>query len=169
MAENFSSVPVLDFQDAISPDTKAKFLSQLRHALVDIGFFYLRNPPITEETRREFLEKSLAFFDLPLSMKHEIDMPKSKYFKGYTGPRHEKTAAEKDERESLTVCTMPSTFTLKPAPDNRNYSLVSSELKNPHRKIKFYPGPQVVVWWGQIRYVGIKSTMNAVSHHRVVA
>lgn len=103
MSQNFSSVPIIDFRDALSPDTKSKFLSELRHALVDIGFFYLRNPPITEETRIEFVQKSLAFFDLPLDTKHEIDMPRSRYFKGYTGPRQEKTAAEKDERESLTV------------------------------------------------------------------
>ena len=103
MAEDFSSIPVLDFHDAVSPDTKPKFLSQLRHALVDIGFFYLKNTPRVSETRCDFLQKTSEFFDLPLATKYETDISYSKNFKGYTGPRQEKTAAEIDERESFTV------------------------------------------------------------------
>lgn len=104
MSLDFSSVPVLNFQDALSSETKPKFLSELRHALVDIGFFYLSDPSVTEDTRSQFVRKASEFFNLPSTVKSEVGIINCNNFKGYAGPRREKTAAKEDERETFTVC-----------------------------------------------------------------
>ena len=47
-SEAFSSVPILDY-DLLTRDggiRKPQFLSELRNALVNVGFFYLANPPV---------------------------------------------------------------------------------------------------------------------------
>ncbi len=43
MANEFTSIPILEYGDAISPSSKPEFLAALRHALVNVGFFYIRN------------------------------------------------------------------------------------------------------------------------------
>jgi hypothetical protein len=45
MAENFASLPIIDFNDALSPTTKTQFLSELRHALVREGWVFLLEKP----------------------------------------------------------------------------------------------------------------------------
>ena len=42
--KGFSSVPTLDF--ALLDGEKDRFLAELRHILVNVGFLYLANPPI---------------------------------------------------------------------------------------------------------------------------
>lgn len=42
--QGFSSVPALDF--ALLDGQKGRFLAELRHILVNVGFLYLENPPI---------------------------------------------------------------------------------------------------------------------------
>jgi hypothetical protein len=42
--QGFSSVPALDF--GLLDGQKGRFLAELRHILVNVGFLYLENPPI---------------------------------------------------------------------------------------------------------------------------
>jgi hypothetical protein len=42
--QSFSGVPTLDF--ALLNGQKTRFLAELRHILVNVGFLYLENPPI---------------------------------------------------------------------------------------------------------------------------
>jgi hypothetical protein len=67
----------------------------------------------------EFMDLGKEYCVAFRRMKHEIDMPNSRYFEGYFAPRQEKTASEKDEKELLTLFTIPSIFSLKLAPDMR--------------------------------------------------
>ncbi|KAA8641351.1 uncharacterized protein ATNIH1004_002019 [Aspergillus tanneri] len=46
LSDTFTAIPVLDYSLATSSDTKATFLRELRNALVNVGFFYLTNPPV---------------------------------------------------------------------------------------------------------------------------
>lgn len=103
MAVNFASIPLVDFHDSLSPGTKTHFLSALRSALVDIGFFYLKNPPIEDKVRETLVKTTDAFFDLPTKTKLELDVTRSKHFRGYACAGSEKTATISDQRETLTV------------------------------------------------------------------
>ncbi len=40
---SFTSIPILDLALASDPQTKAAFLADLRHALMEVGFLYLEN------------------------------------------------------------------------------------------------------------------------------
>lgn len=104
MASNFSSIPILDFSEAQSPTTREKFLSDLRHALVNVGFFYLTNHSIPEGLQSELGEKATQFFDLPLDTKLEIEMLHSKHYFGYVRVGNEFSGPNADYRESFTVC-----------------------------------------------------------------
>lgn len=106
MAVNFTSIPLVDYQDSLSPDTKPRFLSALRSALVDVGFFYLQNPPIEVDVREALVKTTGSFFDLPTKKKLELDVAHSKHFRGYGCAGAEKTATISDQRETLTVCLM---------------------------------------------------------------
>ncbi|KAG5973863.1 hypothetical protein E4U55_000226, partial [Claviceps digitariae] len=63
---SFTSIPVLDLDLARHPDTKPVFLEQLLHALMEVGFLYLKNVGIPAELFGEVIEKGKAFFDMPL-------------------------------------------------------------------------------------------------------
>ncbi|KAL1692007.1 hypothetical protein GGG16DRAFT_90531 [Schizophyllum commune] len=100
----FEQIPVIDFQDMISED-KAKrqqLAEKIRDACVNVGFFYLANPPaslfppgLPEST----IEKhAKPFFALPKETKTGWDIHKSANFKGYTAMHAEKTDTEAEGR-----------------------------------------------------------------------
>jgi isopenicillin N synthase-like dioxygenase len=66
---SFDKVPILDLSLARDPATKAEFLDQLRHALIEVGFLYLKNVGISEELTQAVIREGVAFFDLPLEEK----------------------------------------------------------------------------------------------------
>ncbi|KAI1177402.1 putative oxidoreductase [Nemania sp. FL0916] len=102
---NLTSIPVLDFNLTTSPTTKPRFLGQLREALVIIGFFYLKNPPLPTCVKQEFVQKSMALCNQPLEKKMEIAMVNSKHFLGYSGMGLERTAMRMDHREMFDFLT----------------------------------------------------------------
>lgn len=83
--------------------SKPEFLEALREALVNVGFFYLRNAPILAQTQEEFTKKALGLFDLPLQKKLEIEMVNSPHFLGYSRLGAEITALKPDHREQFDV------------------------------------------------------------------
>lgn len=103
-ATTFTSIPVLDLSLVESPATKPLFLSELRRALVIVGFFYLKNTPVSVDVQKEFVQKSKDLFNLPLEKKLEIDMVNSKHFLGYSRLGCERTARKTDHREMFDVC-----------------------------------------------------------------
>lgn len=98
-----ASLPVLDFHLAESPETKHIFLSELRAALVDKGFFYLKNHPIPTENETGLVAKTQSFFSLPVEEKQGIDISNNKHFRGYACVGTERTATKSDKRETFTV------------------------------------------------------------------
>lgn len=111
---NFTSIPVLDLSLTRTPATKPRFLAQLREALVIVGFFYLKNPPVPKTVRDRFVQKSMDLCNLPLEKKMEIDMINSKHFLGYSRIGLERTARKMDHREMFDFLTpMPP-----PKPDD---------------------------------------------------
>lgn len=65
----FTSIPVLDLELARDPETKPEFLGQLRHALMEVGFLYLKNFGVPAGLIRDVIAKGKAFFDMPLEEK----------------------------------------------------------------------------------------------------
>ena len=103
MEDEFTEVPVVDYSLSQNPATKPEFLSQLRNAVVNVGFFYLNNHPIPEDVQRAALEQSDAFFSMPLQKKLDIDTAHSKHFLGYNTMNAEKTVAITGHNESVFV------------------------------------------------------------------
>lgn len=66
---SFNTIPILDLSLAKDPSTKPQFLEQLRHALLEVGFLYLKNVGIPEELTQAVMKEGVAFFDLPMEEK----------------------------------------------------------------------------------------------------
>ena len=103
MANEFTSIPILEYGDAISPTSKPAFLFALRHALVNVGFFYIRNPPIGVKVREQLVQKTSSFFALPTAEKEQVALANSRHFRGYAALGIERTGTKTDGRETFTV------------------------------------------------------------------
>lgn len=66
---SFSSLPILDLSLADDPTTKPAFLADLRHALMEVGFLYIKNVGIPEDLFQKVISEGRAFFDIPLEEK----------------------------------------------------------------------------------------------------
>ncbi|OKO95190.1 hypothetical protein PENSUB_11269 [Penicillium subrubescens] len=66
---SFTSIPILDLELTRDSATKPEFLKQLRHALIEVGFLYLKNVDIPPELFQEVIERGKSFFDIPLEEK----------------------------------------------------------------------------------------------------
>ncbi|PCH35976.1 Clavaminate synthase-like protein [Wolfiporia cocos MD-104 SS10] len=105
MASNFSSIPVLDYSLTKGSKTKQEFLSQLRHALINVGFLYLSNPPVAREDVDAVIDYAPKLFDLPQEAKDKISMLNSECFFGYTKLGAEITKGQTDQREQFDLAT----------------------------------------------------------------
>lgn len=101
----FTSVPVLDYAESTSPSTRPTFLKALKAAIVNVGFFYLKNTGVPDQVQSDFTKQSIALFDLPLEKKLEIEMVNSKHFLGYARLGQEVTALKNDYREQFDFAT----------------------------------------------------------------
>lgn len=79
---SFDAIPVLDLSAARSPDTKPSFLDSLRHALLEVGFLYIKNTGISEQLIDEVILEGKKFFDLPTEKKLEVEMKNAASFLG---------------------------------------------------------------------------------------
>ena len=66
---SFDTVPILDLSLAKDKSTKPAFLEQLRHALLEVGFLYLKNVGIPEDLTQAVIKEGVGFFDLPMEEK----------------------------------------------------------------------------------------------------
>lgn len=62
---SFTSIPILDLELSRDPATKPEFLDQLRNALMEVGFLYLKNVGISDELWDEVIKEGKSFFDIP--------------------------------------------------------------------------------------------------------
>ena len=69
---SFKSIPILDLSQASDPATKPEFLRQLRHALMEVGFLYLKNVGEAEELFDQVIAQGKAFFDIPTEEKQVL-------------------------------------------------------------------------------------------------
>lgn len=80
----FTSIPILDLSLARDEGTKPYFLLELRDALLNVGFLYLKNTGIEQELFDEVCREGISFFDLPEEEKLAIEMKNEKSFLGYS-------------------------------------------------------------------------------------
>jgi isopenicillin N synthase-like dioxygenase len=62
---SFTSIPILDLAAARDPATKPQFLQELRHALMEVGFLYLKNVGISDDLFQRVIELGKRFFEIP--------------------------------------------------------------------------------------------------------
>ncbi|EMF14494.1 isopenicillin N synthetase [Sphaerulina musiva SO2202] len=105
MASSFSEIPVLDLSAARDEKTKPQFLQELRNALLHVGFLYLKNTGIDQETFDQVCEQGIKFFDLPEEEKLAIEMKNKPSFLGYSRLGNEITAQNPDWREQYDLST----------------------------------------------------------------
>ncbi|KAK7001541.1 Clavaminate synthase-like protein [Favolaschia claudopus] len=99
---NFSSVPILDYSQILSPTTKPHFIHHLQHALINVGFLYLSNVPIDTSALTAYIPR---LFELPQDAKDDIRMSNSKHFLGYSKLGAEFTKGRTDWREQFDFAT----------------------------------------------------------------
>ncbi|EXJ71066.1 uncharacterized protein A1O5_06059 [Cladophialophora psammophila CBS 110553] len=104
MATSFSTIPIIDFTNLQSAETKPQALKQLQDALFKVGFLYLINTgleSVVEEGHRNVPE----LFNLPPESKEKCNMINSPCFLGYTALGAETTASRTDLREQFDFGT----------------------------------------------------------------
>jgi isopenicillin N synthase-like dioxygenase len=69
---SFTSIPILDLALSRNPATKPEFLDQLRNALMEVGFLYLKNVGISDELWDEVIKEGKSFFDIPREEKYDL-------------------------------------------------------------------------------------------------
>lgn len=62
---SFTEIPVLDIAKAEDADTKPQLLEELRHALMEVGFLYIKNTTISNELLEQVKKAGTAIFDIP--------------------------------------------------------------------------------------------------------
>ncbi|KAG9316786.1 hypothetical protein JVU11DRAFT_2850 [Chiua virens] len=105
MAANFSSIPILDFALIDDQARKPEFIDQLRHALINVGFLYLKNHTVPQQVIDDLTGYIPRLFDLPQEAKNKIFMANSPHFLGYSKLGAEFTKGKTDFREQFDFAT----------------------------------------------------------------
>ena len=79
---SFDSIPLLDLSFSRRPDTKPSFLSDLRRALIEVGFLYISNIGIDDDLIEKVINNGKAFFEIPEAAKLAIQMKNANSFLG---------------------------------------------------------------------------------------
>jgi isopenicillin N synthase-like dioxygenase len=83
--QTFDTIPILPLSRALDPATKPKFLEDLRHALLNVGFLYLSETGLPEQLIKDVIRECHGFFkELPQDEKERIEMKNEKSFLGWS-------------------------------------------------------------------------------------
>eukprot|EP01052_Picozoa_sp_SAG31_P002992 SAG31_NODE_110_length_24476_cov_9.909654_9_plen_412_part_00 len=92
-------LPVVDLRQFRDPSTRDAFVSEIRDAFSQHGFFYLVGHGVARNARAEAMRAARAFFALPSSQKHIVDSSLSPHVRGYSRLGRERTVGIVDIRE----------------------------------------------------------------------
>ncbi|KAF2180713.1 Clavaminate synthase-like protein [Zopfia rhizophila CBS 207.26] len=98
-------LPILDLSDANDPVKHTALLDQLHDALFNIGFLYIKNHGVAEETISNLASLLPVLFEQPPEAKASLSKLNSPHFLGYSGYAEETTLGEKDLREQFDLAT----------------------------------------------------------------
>ncbi|MGG7667207.1 isopenicillin N synthase family dioxygenase [Yersinia sp. J1] len=108
-------LPLLDLSQLKRGETQRQaFLTELRHAARDIGFFYLTGHGVDPELSRQIQNLSRRFFNLPTADKLAVEMVHSPHFRGYNRAASELTRGQPDWREQFDIGAERSPLELRP-------------------------------------------------------
>jgi isopenicillin N synthase-like dioxygenase len=111
MSSDFSSIPVIDLSLASNPSSKPQLLAQLREAITEIGFLYVKNHGVPESTIYKTVDVLPKLFSISQEAKDEVNLHNSPHFLGYSGVGAETTAKQADYREQFEFATeLPDTY-----------------------------------------------------------
>jgi isopenicillin N synthase-like dioxygenase len=112
-AQSFTSIPLIDLSLSSNPSTEPQLLSQLRDALINIGFLYIQNHGVDPQVIADMRDIALPqLFNLSDAEKEDVALRKSPHFLGYSGDGAETTAGKSDRREQFEFATeLESTWT----------------------------------------------------------
>jgi isopenicillin N synthase-like dioxygenase len=83
--QTFDTIPILPLSRALDPATKPKFLEDLRHALLNVGFLYLSETGLPDQLIKDVIRECQGFFkELPQEEKERIEMKNEKSFLGWS-------------------------------------------------------------------------------------
>ncbi|KAK2794225.1 hypothetical protein FQN51_000926 [Onygenales sp. PD_10] len=102
---SFDTIPILDLAEARNPETKPAFLDSLRHALLEVGFLYIKNTGLDAQLIQNVIDEGKKFFDLPDEKKLEVEMKNAPSFLGYSRLGNEITRFKTDWREQIDLST----------------------------------------------------------------
>ncbi|KAJ3330503.1 hypothetical protein HDU91_003563, partial [Kappamyces sp. JEL0680] len=99
MTKKEFSVPVIDFGPFLNGDKTAKQATadEVVRAFTEIGFVYLSNHGISEETIQQSFAMSKRFFELPDKQKLALAWTTPESNRGYVSQGREKTTTETDK------------------------------------------------------------------------
>jgi hypothetical protein len=83
--QTFNTLPILPLSAALDPSTKPQFLSDLRSALLNVGFLYLSETGLPDFLIKDVVTQCGDFFEkLPQEEKEAIEMKHEKSFLGWS-------------------------------------------------------------------------------------
>lgn len=110
-----STLPVLDLSLFDDPgEARLAFLTQLRAAAREVGFFYLVGHDVPQDLIDGVLSEARTFFALPETDKLEIEMVNSPHFRGYNRIGQERTKGQRDWREQVDIGSEAPALTVAP-------------------------------------------------------
>ncbi|WP_297202721.1 isopenicillin N synthase family oxygenase [uncultured Pluralibacter sp.] len=97
------TLPILDLARYRDAAQKSRFLTDLRRAARDIGFFYLVNHGVDDTQQHGLQQLARAFFALDEAQKQQVAMIHSPHFRGYNRAAAELTRGQPDWREQFDI------------------------------------------------------------------
>ncbi|ORY55851.1 putative hyoscyamine 6-dioxygenase [Pseudomassariella vexata] len=135
---HFTQIPTVDLALAKNPATLPMLLQDLRHAVTDVGFLYITNHEVPDETINELKEALHVLFALPSQAKQAIVLENSPHFLGYSGTGNESTGGKVDQREQAEFATeLTSTW--------REGQPLYKRLRGPNQWPEAFPDLQRIV------------------------
>ncbi|KAK5127986.1 hypothetical protein LTR85_005103 [Meristemomyces frigidus] len=141
-----ASIPILDLSWADGPK-RAELLEQLRSALFDVGFLYIRHHGVSSTIIKDLTDMLPTLFELPAKEKASLSKLNSPHFLGYSGFAEETTLGKQDLREQYDFATELPVVYEAPLNDEganvgrgkRNFSQLYWRLRGPNQWLEL-PG-----------------------------
>src|SRR5690242_6711603 len=105
MSTNLTCIPTIDLSEASDSARKPQILKELGHVLLNVGFLYVCNHGVPEQTIQDLIKALPVFFGLSTDEKAEVGLLNSPHFLGYSGIGAETTAGKVDLREQFEFAT----------------------------------------------------------------
>lgn len=136
--QNMSSttkIPVLDLHLADDIEKRGLLLGQLRDALFNVGFLYIRNHGVSDEIIDALSTKLPTLFHLTPERKRELSKNNSPQFLGFSDFAQETTQGKLDLREQYDIATeLPEVHQEDALPNDRgrDFSRLYWKLRGPN-------------------------------------